>query len=107
MPEEPGAAADRATARRALTTAVTRSCGAAAPTSPNGRVARRALAVAERRLREAGAHDAADGLAQITDVTTADARAQIRAVMVVLDADANPSVSRASFRAASDGGERL
>ena len=91
-------------ARSALTRAVACSCSAAAPTGPNGRAARRALAVAERRLRQAGAHEPADRLAQISDVTTADARDQMRAVMTVLDGEINPSVNRASFRAASDGG---
>lgn len=95
-----------ATARHRLTTAHNASTAAATPTDADGRAARRALAVAERRLREADCPARADRLAQIADVTTADARATMRAVMTVLDADLNPSVARASFVTASDGGER-
>jgi len=93
-----------ARARTALTTAVTRSCDARDATDADGRAARRALAVAERGLRDAGRDAPADRLARIRDVTTADARTTVRSVMTVLDADANPSVNAASFTAASERG---
>lgn len=85
-------------ARMHLTRAVTGSC--------DGRDAdvTQHVAAAERRLHDAGQHTLADRLATIEDVTTTDARERLRAVMTVLDGSLNPSVNRASFRPASDGG---
>jgi len=91
-------------ARRALTTAHGRSCDARDATDADGRAARRALAVAERGLRDAGRDAPADRLARIADVTTADARSTVRGVMTVLDAERNPSVNAASFAPASERG---
>ena len=87
---------DLGTARQRLVAALDASRAA------DARAARRALAGAERGLREAGRDAAADRLARIVDVTTAEARTTVRAVLTVLDAAANPTVSRAAFVPASE-----
>ena len=90
--------APTAAARMHLTQAVTRACaGCDAAVGQH-------VAAAERRLHDAGEHALADRLARIDDASAT--REELQAVMIVLDAALNPTVNRASFRAASDGGER-
>lgn len=63
---------------------------------------------AELKLILDGRRDLATRLeATVTrDMTTPAARRELREVAQLLDADLSPSVSTASFRAASDGGAR-
>ena len=64
---------------------------------------------AELQLRRGGRADLARRLETLLtgDVTTRDARHELRTVAQKLDAELAPEVSTASFVPASDGGERL
>jgi len=63
---------------------------------------------AEMKLILDGRRDLARRLEAVVtrDMTTAAARRELREVAQLLDAELEPRVSTASFRAASDGGER-
>ena len=95
-------------ARQSLAQAVTRSTEASHPADPDGRAAREHLFAAELKLRKGGREDLGHRLGAVVDdadVTTADARAEMREVMSKIDAELSPQVAATTaFRAASDGG---
>jgi len=94
-------------ARQSLAQAVTRSTAAANPADPDGRATSEHLFAAELKLRKGGREDLGLRLGAVVDdadVTTAEARAEMRQVMSKIDAELSPAVAGSPFRAASDGG---
>jgi hypothetical protein len=95
-------------ARQSLAAAVTRSTAADTEADPDGRAASEHLFAAELKLRKGGREDLGHRLGAVVDdadVTTADARTEMREVMSKIDAELSPEVAATTaFRAASDGG---
>lgn len=94
-------------ARQSLSSAIDRSLDAAHPRDADGRASAEHAFGAELKLRQGGRPDLARRLeAALTgDVTTASARAELREVAQLLDADLSPDGDGA-FVVASDGGVR-
>lgn len=95
-------------ARQSLAAAVTRSTAATHEADPDGRAASEHLFAAELKLRKGGREDLGHRLGAVVDdadVTTSEARAEMREVMSKIDAELAPEVAATTaFRAASDGG---
>jgi len=85
-----------------------RDCRNAAQRADIESEARAAAHEAELKLILDGRRELATRLEAVVtrDMTTAAARRELREVAQLLDAELEPRVSTASFRAASDGGER-
>lgn len=95
-------------ARMSLTAAVTRSHAAHHPKDAEGRATQEHALAADLRLRRGGREDLGDSVADVLDgdVTTADARKELREIAQKIDAELEPDVFTHSFVPASDGGER-
>ena len=97
-------------ARQSLAQAVTRSTAASHAADPDGRAASEHLLAAELKLRKGGREDLGHRLGAVVDdadVTTSEARAEMREVMSKIDAELSPQVAATTaFRAASDGGDQ-
>jgi len=95
-------------ARQSLACAKNRSQDATHPADPDGRAVSEHLFAAELKLRKGGREDLGHRLGAVVDdvdVTTSDARAEMREVMSKIDAELSPQVAATTaFRAASDGG---
>ncbi|MDB2226181.1 hypothetical protein PM023_16160 [Halorubrum ezzemoulense] len=97
-------------ARQSLAAAVTRSTEANHESDPDGRAASEHLFAAESKLRKGGREDLGHRLGAVVDdadVTTSEARTEMREVMSKIDAELSPKVAATTaFRAAGDGGGR-
>lgn len=93
-------------AKQSLTDAINRSSEAKMLTDANGHAAETHVFGAELKLRQGGRPDLARRLESVLtdDVTTTEARRELRTVAQKLDAELDPDVSTASFVPASDGG---
>ena len=96
-------------ARMSLTAALTRSKAARHPNDAEGIATQEHALAADLRLRRGGREDLACRVATVLDgdVTSSDARRELREVAQKIDAELSPDVSTRSFIPASDGGERL
>lgn len=96
-------------AKQSLVAGVTRSYEAKHEYDDEGRATQTHVFGADLRLRRGGRHDLAQRVAAVLeeDVTTTEARAEMREIAQLIDAELAPDVSLDSFKPASDGGERL
>jgi len=96
-------------AKQSLTDAINRSCDARLLADPDGQAAKTHAFAAELKLRRGGRPDLARRLEAVLtgDVTTTEARRELRTLAQKLEAELDPNVNTASFVPASDGGERL